>query len=73
MHTVVIVTHYKRMGYVGSPEKLEQELRPEICEQGQTDICNENYSILDGYPASLGFPGMHRVHAICTLATIANT
>ena len=21
---------------------------------------------LDGYPASLGFPVMHRVHAICT-------
>ena len=40
MHTVVIVTHYKRMGYVGSPEKLEQELRPEVCEQQQTDIFN---------------------------------
>ena len=24
------------------------------------------YRILDGYPASLGFPIMHRVHAICT-------
>ena len=24
------------------------------------------YIILDGYPASLGFPVMHRVHAICT-------
>ena len=23
------------------------------------------YSILDGYPASLGFPIMHRVHVIC--------
>ena len=24
------------------------------------------YIILDGYSASLGFPIMHRVHAICT-------
>ena len=24
------------------------------------------YNILDGYPALLGFPVMHRVHAICT-------
>ena len=24
-----------------------------------------SYNILDGYPASLGFPIMHRVHVIC--------
>ena len=24
------------------------------------------YMVLDGYPASLGFPIMHQVHAICT-------
>ena len=23
------------------------------------------YTVLDGYPASLGFPIMHRVHVIC--------
>ena len=27
---------------------------------------SEKYNVLDGYPASLGFPIMHRVHAICT-------
>ena len=31
------------------------------------------YMILDGYPASPGFPVMHRVHAICTQAIIAIT
>ena len=31
------------------------------------------YITLDGYPASLGFPIMHRVHAICTQAIIAIT
>ena len=31
------------------------------------------YVLLDGYPASLGFPIMHRVHAICTHAIIVIT
>ena len=31
------------------------------------------YILLDGYPASLGFPSMHRVHAICTQSIIAIT
>ena len=28
-------------------------------------FCLVSYNILDGYPASLGFPIMHRVHVIC--------
>ena len=28
-----------------SPEKVEQELRPVVCEQQQTDRFKENYSI----------------------------
>ena len=31
------------------------------------------YIQLDGYPASLGFPIMHQVHAICTQSIIAIT
>ena len=28
-----------------SPETIEQELRPVVCEQRQTDICKASYSI----------------------------
>ena len=31
-------------------------------------ICSSAIFLLDGYPASLTFPIMHKVHAICTMA-----
>ena len=42
-----------------------------FCGEGLGGTALHHYNIaehygLDGYPASLGFPIMHRVHAICT-------
>ncbi len=51
-----------------SKKKLDNvaKLRPE----SNTEFF---YNVLDGYPASLGFPIMHKAHAICTQSIIAIT
>ena len=38
----------------------------ETIQDEEIPISMTSYNTLDGYPASLGFPVMHRVHAICT-------
>ena len=51
---------------------LEPIVRPHTGAIGDAFILMQ-YNALDGYPASLGFPIMHRAHATCTHAIIAIT
>ena len=53
--------------YHGCHQQLHTTRWHKVTQQVRT------YSLLDDYPASLGFPVMHRVHAICTQAIIAIT
>ena len=49
------------------------QINSETIQDDEVTIYRTSYKRLDGYPSSLGFPIMHRVHAICIQSIIAIT
>ena len=55
-----------------SPPGLQWGKHHEITLWGFTVFSTKSCTVLDGYPASLGFPIMHQVHAICSMHPVHN-